>query len=77
MSPSRPARLTGTSIQWIERGLVPDALIRAGIRRLCDQRLAETGAGDAEAGSAATEQFAQSLHLAEIAPLPRLAFPRK
>lgn len=30
-----------------ERGLLPDWLIRAGIRRLCAQRLAEEGAGDA------------------------------
>lgn len=30
-----------------ERGLLPDWLIRTGIRRLCAQRLAEEGAGDA------------------------------
>jgi cyclopropane-fatty-acyl-phospholipid synthase len=33
-------------IDWCERGLVPDALIRVGIRRLCAQRLREEYAGD-------------------------------
>jgi cyclopropane-fatty-acyl-phospholipid synthase len=32
-----------------ERGLIPDALLRAGIRRLCAQRLAEECAGGPEA----------------------------
>lgn len=27
------------AINWTEQGLVPDAVIRAGIRRLCKQRL--------------------------------------
>ena len=35
------APLAGGSINLIERGLVPDPLIRAGIRRMCGQRLAE------------------------------------
>jgi cyclopropane-fatty-acyl-phospholipid synthase len=73
MSHARPSTLTGTSIQWIERGLVPDPLIRAGIRRLCEQRLTETGCGDAEATAALTEQFVSAMRAAEIAPLPQLA----
>ncbi|MEO5628326.1 MAG: cyclopropane-fatty-acyl-phospholipid synthase family protein [Thermomonas sp.] len=32
-----------------ERGLVPDALLRAGIRRMCTQRLAEESAGGPDA----------------------------
>lgn len=32
-------------IAWAERGLVPDAALRAGIRRLCAQRLHEESAG--------------------------------
>jgi cyclopropane-fatty-acyl-phospholipid synthase len=35
-------------IELCERGLVPDALTRFGIRRLCAQRLRDEGAGDAE-----------------------------
>lgn len=34
-------------IDFAERGLLPDALIRYGIRRLCAQRLADEGARDA------------------------------
>ena len=67
------SRLTASSISWIERGLLPDPLIRAGIRRLCEQRLTEIAANDAESASLATEQFVQALRLAEIAPLPQLA----
>ncbi|ODS62168.1 MAG: cyclopropane-fatty-acyl-phospholipid synthase [Arenimonas sp. SCN 70-307] len=33
-------------IDLCERGLLPDALTRLGIRRLCEQRLREEGAGD-------------------------------
>jgi len=33
--------VTNLAVSWTEQGLVPDAVIRAGIRRLCKQRLAE------------------------------------
>jgi cyclopropane-fatty-acyl-phospholipid synthase len=65
--------LTAGSISLIERGLVPDPFIRAGIRSLCAQRLLEISAGNAEQASLATEQFVQALRTAGIAPLPRLA----
>lgn len=35
-------------IGWAERGLIPDPLLRMGIRRLCAQRLADERAGGAE-----------------------------
>lgn len=70
MSNPSPSRFTGTSIQWVERGLVPDPLIRAGIRRLCERRLVEIGAGDAEVAGGLTERFVQSMRTAEVAPLP-------
>jgi len=38
------AGLTG----WAERGWLPDAALRAGIRRLCAQRLAEESSGSME-----------------------------
>jgi cyclopropane-fatty-acyl-phospholipid synthase len=65
--------LASSSINLIERGLMPDPLIRAGIRRLCAQRLQEISAGDAEIASEMTEQFAQAMRTAEVAPLPQLA----
>ena len=63
----------GTSIGWVERGLVPDPLIRAGIRRLCEQRRGEIRADDAAAAGQITERFIEAMRLAPIAPLPHLA----
>ena len=65
--------LAGTSIGWVERGLVPDPLIRAGIRKLCEQRRAEIRADDAQASGEITERFIEAMRLAPIAPLPHLA----
>jgi len=65
--------VTNLAINWTEQGLVPDAVIRAGIRRLCKQRLVEIQAGDAEAASAAFEEFVAHMNAAELAPLPHKA----
>jgi len=65
--------LAGASISWVERGLVPDPLVRAGIRRLCEQRRAEIRADDAEASGDITERFIDAMRIAPIAPLPHLA----
>ena len=67
---SRAARL---AIDWVEQGFVPDAVIRAGIRRLCEQRLREIGAGCCERSAAATEAFVATMDASELAPLPHLA----
>jgi cyclopropane-fatty-acyl-phospholipid synthase len=67
---SQTARL---AINWIEQGLVPDPVVRAGIRRLCGQRLVEIAAGDCETAAVATEKFVNAMDAAEIAPLPHLA----
>ena len=67
------SRFTTTSIGLVERGFIPDPLIRAGIRRLCEQRLSEINAGDAEASAVAVEHFVRQIRTAEIAPLPQLA----
>ena len=61
------------AINWVEQGLVPDAVIRAGIRRLCEQRLRELSAGDCEAAALATETHVRSMDAAAIAPLPHRA----
>ena len=58
---------------WMEQGLLPDTVIRRGIRRLCEQRLSDVSAGDCEAASAATEAFVRSMDAAAIAPLPHRA----
>jgi len=61
------------AINWTEQGLVPDALIRAGIRRLLKQRLEDIHAGDVDASSALTERFIADLRKAPVALVPELA----
>ncbi|HEY7752948.1 MAG TPA: cyclopropane-fatty-acyl-phospholipid synthase family protein [Steroidobacteraceae bacterium] len=61
------------ALGWVEQGLVPDAVIRAGIRRLCERRLAEISADDCERSAAASERFARAMDEAPIAPEPELA----
>jgi cyclopropane-fatty-acyl-phospholipid synthase len=53
--------------------VVPDTLIRAGIRRLCAERLREIAAADAESAAARMEEFVSSMRAAATAPLPELA----
>jgi cyclopropane-fatty-acyl-phospholipid synthase len=65
-------KASGTQ-SWVERGFVPDPLVRAGIRRLCEQRLAAICAADAQRSGAVAEEFIRSLHDAELAPLPHKA----
>ncbi|NNE04620.1 MAG: class I SAM-dependent methyltransferase [Xanthomonadales bacterium] len=60
-------------IGWAESGLVPDALIRAGIRRLNRQRLDDIRADDIQFVSASLNEFARQMGEAEVAPVPELA----
>ncbi len=62
-----------TAISWVEQGLVPDSIVRAGIRRLCQSRLTAIAADDAQAASQNAESFVQSMDLSGIAPLPERA----
>jgi len=61
------------AISWVEQGLVPDSVVRAGIRRLCERRLREISAGNCEDASRLTEDFVRSMGASDIAPLPHLA----
>jgi len=61
------------ALNWAEQGLVPDALIRAGIRRLCRVRLRELADGDPAEQAALAERFIESLSAAELAPLAHKA----
>jgi len=58
------------AIDWVEQGLVPDTVIRAGIRRLCERRLRQIAAGDTESAAELTERFVRSMDSAAIACLP-------
>jgi cyclopropane-fatty-acyl-phospholipid synthase len=65
--------LTNLAINLSERGLMPDAVIRKGIRQLCQQRLNEINANDCEASGMRRELFFQNMATAQIAPLPEMA----
>lgn len=54
-------------IELCERGLVPDALARFGIRRLCAQRLADEGDADPDFASARFATLMQQLRESPIA----------
>jgi cyclopropane-fatty-acyl-phospholipid synthase len=54
-------------IELCERGLVPDALTRYGIRRLCAQRLRDEQAGDATLARARQERLLVELRRSPIA----------
>jgi len=61
------------AINWTEQGLVPDPLVRAGIRRLLRQRLTDIFHDDAEKSSILTEQFVAHMRRAPIAIRPEMA----
>ena len=65
--------VSNLAVSWTEQGLVPDSVIRAGIRRLLRQRLAEIGAGDAQAAAEQLEAFVASMQRAPVALLPEKA----
>jgi cyclopropane-fatty-acyl-phospholipid synthase len=68
--PEPPASL---ALQWAEQGRLPDAVLRAGIRRLLRERLTEVHSGNAEQTAARTQVFLAQMRNAELAPLPALA----
>jgi cyclopropane-fatty-acyl-phospholipid synthase len=58
---------------WVEQGLVPDRVVRLGIRRLLRERLDEVGADDAEAAAAIAQAFVDGLRDAPLALVPEKA----
>ncbi len=61
------------AIAFTERGVVPDLIVRAGIRRLLEARLAEIDDAAPEAAAARSEAFVASMRAAPIALLPHKA----
>ena len=66
VNPGWPVPRTGTTmtsrssnlaIGWVEQGLVPDRVVRLGIRRLLKERLVEIGDADAERSNEIAEAF--------------------
>jgi cyclopropane-fatty-acyl-phospholipid synthase len=65
--------LINTSLKLAENGMLPDSMVRAGIRKLLASRLDEISAHDCETGMAKLSQFIQQMNQSEIAPVPELA----
>jgi cyclopropane-fatty-acyl-phospholipid synthase len=61
---------TARAVGWVEQGLVPDRVVRLGIRRLLKERLAEMRATDAEAAEDMNQAFIAHMREAPIALLP-------
>jgi cyclopropane-fatty-acyl-phospholipid synthase len=61
------------ALRWAEQGRLPDALIRAGIRRLCRERLNEIDAGNAELAADHAHQFIHALRHMPVALVPEMA----
>ena len=57
----------------VEKGLVPDVAVRAGIRHLLRQRLDEIEAGDCDAAARELDAFVEMMDGSPIAPLPEKA----
>jgi cyclopropane-fatty-acyl-phospholipid synthase len=65
--------LADAAIGLAERGWLPDALIRAAIRRLCSGRLRETAPRPGETAGQARDRFIEALREADVATLPHRA----
>jgi cyclopropane-fatty-acyl-phospholipid synthase len=61
---------TAAAVHWVEQGLVPDRVVRLGIRRLLKARLTEMQDSDAQATAALTQSFLDGLRTAPLALLP-------
>lgn len=64
---------TNAAQQWSEQGLLPDKVIRLGIRRLLDERLNEIQHDDCEAMSDSQHAFVQKMKESPIALVPDIA----
>jgi cyclopropane-fatty-acyl-phospholipid synthase len=57
-------------VEVVERGAVPDAWVRAGIRALLRERLREISADDVERAAVLTEEFVAAMNAAPVALVP-------
>lgn len=64
---------TNLAINWVEQGLVPDSVIRAGIRRLVKDRLDEIKGENADAAADLESVFIREMNAAPIALVPEMA----
>ena len=62
--------LLSLSLDAVERGLIPDALTRSAIRRLCEQRLRDSDRGNDIANERSLQSFVASMISGPVAPVP-------
>ena len=65
--------ITAKAVSWTESGLVPDTVIRAGIRRLLEVKRKEIHSGDVEYAADALNRFVAMMNESPIALVPDLA----
>ena len=65
--------VTARAVSWTESGLVPDAVIRAGIRRLLESKRKEIHSGDEEFAANTLNSFVAMMNESPVAHVPDLA----
>lgn len=65
--------IAATAVSWTESGLVPDTVIRAGIRRLLESKRKEIHSGDVEFAADTLNRFVDMMNASPIALVPDLA----
>ena len=65
--------VTAKAVSWTELGLVPDTVIRAGIRRLLESKRKEICSGDIEFAATTLNRFVAQMNASPIALVPELA----
>lgn len=65
--------ITKTAVSWTESGLVPDTVIRAGIRRLLEAKRKEIHSGDVEYAATTANSFVRMMNSSPVALVPDLA----
>jgi cyclopropane-fatty-acyl-phospholipid synthase len=65
--------VTTIAVNWTETGLVPDSVIRSGVRRLLESKRRQIRAGDIEYAASELNQFVAMMDDSPIALVPELA----
>jgi len=65
--------VTAKAVSWTESGLLPDAVIRAGIRRLLESKRKEIHSGDEEFAANTLNAFVAMMNESPVAHVPDLA----
>lgn len=62
--------ITAKAVNWTESGLVPDTVVRAGIRRLLESKRKEIHSGDLEFAAITENEFVAMMNSSPIALVP-------